>query len=281
VDLNPAPRPPITLNVPDALIRNNVTVTGPADAPAIVFSHGFGCDQSVWRDVAPALAAGHRIVLFDHVGAGGSDVTAYRRDRYASLHGYADDLRDVCEALGLSSATVVGHSVGATIAMLAAIEDPGLFGDLVLVAPNPRHTDDMDWVGGIRRDAVEDLLGALDSNYLGWARTMAPLAMGNEDRPALAEDLTASFCRADPEIAQQFARAAFLADHREDLPTVRARTLILQCREDPLAPAHVGEYMHRHIAGSRLINLDATGHCPHLSAPAETVAAIRTIVRAT
>ncbi len=259
----------------NVLARNKVTVSGAAGAPAIVFAHGVGCDQHMWRHVAPAFEADHRVVRFDHVGAGESDLAAYDAAKYGSLDGYAADVVEILEALDLGPVVFVGHSVSAIIGVLAAARAPGRFAKLVLVGPSPRYIDDDGYTGGFSRADIEELLGSLESNFLGWSSTMAPMIMGNPERPELGEELRNSFCRTDPEIAAQFARVTFLSDNRADLPSVRIPTLVLQSREDAIAPPAVGEYVHRRIAGSRLVILDATGHCPNLSAPAETIEAIR------
>jgi sigma-B regulation protein RsbQ len=259
----------------DVVRRNNVTEHGQRAGPPMLFSHGFGCDQNMWRFVAPAFEADHRVVLFDHVGAGGSDLSAYDRERYDSLEGYAQDVLEICAALDLGGVTFVGHSVSGMIGVLAALQEPDRFSRLVLVSPSPSYIDDDDYVGGFGRADIEELLESLDSNFLGWSSAMAPMIMGNPDRPELAEELTNSFCRTDPDIAGHFARVTFLSDNRADLPRVRIPTLILQCAEDAIAPRSVGAYVHRQIAGSELVLLDAVGHCPNLSAPEETVAAIK------
>jgi sigma-B regulation protein RsbQ len=259
----------------DVLARNNVTVSGRPDGPPMLFAHGFGCDQNMWRYVTPAFADSHRIVLFDHVGAGGSDLTAYDRQRYSDLSGYADDVLDICSALDLTDVTFVGHSVSAMMGVIAATKEPERFSRLVLVGPSPRYTDDGDYVGGFTTEDIEGLLESLDSNYLGWSSAMAPVIMGNPDRPQLGDELTNSFCRTDPEIARDFARVTFTADNRVELSQVRVPTLVLQCSDDVIAPAAVGAYVHEQVAGSTLVQLEATGHCPNLSAPEETAAAIR------
>ena len=258
-----------------ALERNNVTVRGVPDGQPMLFAHGFGCDQSMWRFIWPAFEDEYRIVLFDHVGAGRSDWSAFDRDRYSSLQGYADDVVAICEELALEDVVFVGHSVSAMIGVLAAAERPERFSRLVLVAPSPRYIDDDEYVGGFSREDIEDLLESLDSNYLGWSSAMAPVIMGNADRPELAEELTNSFCRADPEIAAVFARTTFLSDNRSDLARVGTPTLVLQCSQDAIAPQSVGEYVQGQLADSRLMLLDAVGHCPNLSAPEATVAAMR------
>ncbi|HYF28297.1 MAG TPA: alpha/beta hydrolase [Baekduia sp.] len=263
-----------------ALQRNNVTVEGRPDGRAMMFAHGFGCDQNMWRYVWPAFASDHRVVLFDHVGAGGSDLGAFDRRRYASLEGYAEDVLEILRELDLTDVVYVGHSVSAMIGVLAAAEEPSRFSRLVLVGPSPRYLDDDGYVGGFSREDLEGLLGSLDANYLGWSGAMAPVIMGNPDRPELGEELTNSFCRTDPDIAAHFARVTFLSDNRDDLGRVATPTLVLQCAHDVIAPEAVGDYVHRHIAGSRLVQLEATGHCPNLSAPEETVAAIRSFLAA-
>jgi sigma-B regulation protein RsbQ len=263
--------------VGSVLARNCVTVSGTPSGRPLVFAHGYGCDQHMWRAVAPAFADDYRLVLFDHVGAGHSDLTAYDRAKYTSLQAYADDVLEICAALDLRDAVFVGHSVSAMIGVLAAIAEPERFGALVLIGPSPRYIDDLDhdYTGGFSRSDIEQLLEFQDSNYLGWSHTLAPVIMGNADRPELAEELDNSFCRTDPEIAKQFAAVTFLSDNRADLPKVRTPSLILQCREDAIAPPVVGDYVHRQLPNSTLVLLDATGHCPHLSAPSETIAAMR------
>jgi sigma-B regulation protein RsbQ len=257
------------------LARNNVTVWGQPDGRAMIFAHGFGCDQHMWRLVAPAFEANHRVVLFDHVGAGGSDLSAYDVERYSTLEGYADDVLEICRELELSDAIFVGHSVSAMIGVLAAARDPERIGKLILVGPSPRYIDDDGYTGGFSRADIDELLESLDSNFLGWSSALAPVIMGNPDRPELGEELTSSFCRTDPDIASHFARVTFLSDNRADLARVATPVLVLQCKEDAIAPQAVGEFVHREIAGSRLAVLDAVGHCPNLSAPGETVAAMK------
>jgi sigma-B regulation protein RsbQ len=240
----------------------------------MLFAHGFGCDQNMWRFVTPAFEATHRIVLFDHVGAGGSDLTAFDPDRYGHLRGYADDLLDICHALDLTDVVFVGHSVSAMIGVLAANREPERFSRLVLVGPSPRYINDGEYVGGFTTEDIDGLLDSLDSNYLGWSSAMAPVIMGNADRPQLGDELTNSFCRTDPEIARHFARVTFTSDNRADLADVRVPALVLQCSDDVIAPTSVGDYVADRIGGSTLVRLEASGHCPNLSAPEETVAAI-------
>ncbi|HEY0136529.1 MAG TPA: alpha/beta hydrolase, partial [Nannocystis sp.] len=254
---------------------HNVVDAGLPDGRVMLFAHGFGCDQNMWRYVAPAFADTHRIVLFDHVGAGSSDLSAYDPDRYASLHGYADDVIAICDALDLRDVVFVGHSVSAMIGVLAAIEEPQRFRRLVLVAPSPRYIHDDDYVGAFSQQDIDGLLELLESNYMAWSSMLGPVVMANPERPELAEELTASFCRMDPEIARRFARVTFLSDNRADLPKLRVPSLILQCSHDAIAPVAIGEYLHARLKNSELVKLDATGHCPNLSAPAETVAAIQ------
>ena len=243
-----------------------------------MFSHGFGCDQHMWRDVAREFEANFRVILFDHVGAGRSDLGAYDSQKYSTLDGYADDVVEIGRELGLENAVFVGHSVSAMIGALASIKAPGMFSDLVMVGPSPRYIDDKDYVGGFSREQVEELLEFLADNHLGWSAAMAPAIMGNADRPELTERLASSFCATDPDIAREFARVTFFSDNRDDLPAVSARTLVLQCREDIIAPISVGEYVRDRVPDSSFILLGATGHCPNLSAPAEVTAAIRAFV---
>jgi len=255
--------------------RNNVTLRGRPTGQPLLFAHGFGCDQNMWRFVAPAFEDEYRIVLFDHVGAGRSDLSAYDPGKYASLDGYAQDVLEICAELELEDVVFVGHSVSAMVGVLAANREPGRFAKLVLVSPSPRYLDDEGYVGGFRAADIEELLESLDSNYLGWSSAMAPVIMGNPDRPELGAELTESFCRTDPGIARQFARVTFLSDNRTDLAAVRVPALVLQCSSDAIAPMAVGEYVDRSLPDSRLAVLRATGHCPNLSAPEETVAAMK------
>lgn len=257
-----------------AIERNNVQVRGDG-AQAMVFAHGFGCDQHMWRHVAPGFEADFKTVLFDAVGAGQSDLSAYRPEKYAHLAGYADDLIEVIQALGLTGVVFVGHSVSAMIGALASLKAPELFSKLIMVGPSPRYIDDGDYVGGFAQAQIEELLAFLDDNPMAWSQAMAPAIIGNADRPELAEELTASFCRTDPDIAKAFARVTFTSDNRADLAHLTTPTVILQCSDDIIAPLQVGEYLRQHIAGSELVVLSATGHCPNLSAPAEVTAAIR------
>ena len=261
-------------NETSVLKRNNVKVSGEGER-VIIFAHGFGCDQNMWRWVAPAFRTSHQVVLFDYVGAGQSDASAYNRTKYATLQGYAADLLEICEALSLRDAVFVGHSVSAMIGTLAALREPSRFAALVMVSPSPCYINDDNYYGGFSRTDLEGLMDYLDSNYLGWSSTMAPVIMGNPERPELGEELTNSFCKADPEIAKQFARATFFSDNRADLTRLKTKTLILQCSQDAIAPTEVGTYVHEQISGSTLVVLDATGHCPNLSAPEETTEAIR------
>ena len=262
----------------DVLARHNVHVTGDPDGQPMVFAHGFGCDQNMWRFVAPRFADRFRVVLFDHVGSGGSDLSAYDPERYASLHGYARDVVEICHALDLRDVVFVGHSVSAMVGVLAAAAEPGLFAKLVLVGPSPRYIDDAAYTGGFSENDIGELLDSLDSNYLGWSSAMAPVIMGNADRPELGEELTASFCRTDPAIARDFARVTFLSDNRGDLARVETPALVLQCTDDVIAPVAVGEYVASTMPNASLVLLDATGHCPNLSAPDATSDAIAAFV---
>jgi sigma-B regulation protein RsbQ len=259
----------------DVLIRNNVKVTGRGTQP-MLFAHGFGCDQNMWRFVAPAFEADHRVVLFDYVGSGHSDLSAYDPVRYASLDGYATDVLDVCRALDLKDVVFVGHSVSAMVGVLAANREPDRFARLVMIGPSPRYINDApQYVGGFERSDIEGLLETMDKNYIGWANHLAPAIMANADRPELGAELTESFCSTDPVIARRFAEATFFADNRADLAGVSVPSLILQCAEDIIAPREVGEYVHRELEGSTLRLMRATGHCPQMSAPDETITLMR------
>jgi sigma-B regulation protein RsbQ len=266
---------PYFQRVVDVLQRNRVRVSGVPEGRPILFAHGFGCDQGMWRFVAPDFEVDHRVVLYDHVGSGASDLSAYDRDKYGSLRGYAADVVEICRELGLTDVVFVGHSVSSMIGVLAQEQAPDVFGALVMVGPSPRYVDDEGYVGGFSRSDIVGLLDALDANHLGWSAQMAPVIMGNTDRPELGEELTNSFCRTDPDIARHFARVTFLSDNRADLSAVTVPTLVLQCSDDVIAPETVGRYVHESIPGSTFTKLAATGHCPNLSAPEETTAAIR------
>lgn len=258
----------------DVRHRNNVSLTGPVDGPVVVLAHGFGCDQNMWRLAVPVLAKQYRVVLFDYVGSGGSDLSAWDPERYSSLRGYAQDVVDVCEELDLERAVFVGHSVSAMVGVLAARTAPERIGALVMVAPSPCYIDDDGYRGGFSAQDIDELLDSLESNYLGWSSAMAPVIMGNPERPELGQELTNSFCATDPDMARVFARTTFLSDSREDLKSVTVPTLILECSQDAIAPREVGAYVHAAVPASSLITLDATGHCPQLSAPEATNEAI-------
>jgi sigma-B regulation protein RsbQ len=260
-----------------ALFRNNVHAAS-TGAPAMMFAHGFGCDQNMWRYVAPAFEDRFRVVLFDHVGAGGSDLRAYDSQRYSTLSGYAEYVLEIGEELGLKDAVFVGHSVSAMIGLLASLKAPNMFQSLVMVGPSPRYIDDGNYVGGFTEQQINELLEFLANNHMGWSAAMAPVIMANADRPELGEELTNSFCRTDPDIAREFARVTFKSDNRADLGKVAIPTLILQCSEDVIAPIAVGEYMRKQMPNSELLILKATGHCPNLSAPDEVISAMRDFV---
>jgi sigma-B regulation protein RsbQ len=260
----------------DVIAKNNVNIVGAAHGPTLMLAHGFGCDQNLWRLVTSRLASKFRVVLFDHVGAGASDPSAWDADRYASLSGYTADVLDIVRELDLNDVVFVGHSVASMMGVLAVAAEPSRFAGLVLLTPSPRYIDDGDYRGGFSRADIDELLDSLESNYLGWSKAMAPVIMGTPERPALNDELTDSFCRIDPARALVFARTTFFSDTRADLLRVSVPTLVIECARDTLAPREVGSYVHRHIEGSELVTLDATGHCPHLSAPDATADAIAT-----
>ena len=259
----------------DILLRNNVKVLGEGTQP-ILFAHGFGCDQNMWRLIVPAFLADYRVILFDYVGAGKSDWSAYQPERYSSLDGYARDILDVCETLDLTEVIFVGHSVSGMIGMLAAIQAPGRFAHLILVSPSPSYLNDLPhYRGGFERGEIEGLLGLMEKNYMGWANMLAPLIMQNADRPELTQELEQSFCSTDPIIARRFAEVTFFSDNRKDLPNVSVPSLILQATVDAIAPVEVGQYMHHHMPVSTLQLMPVTGHCPHMSHPQETIQQIK------
>lgn len=261
--------------------RHHVHVHVRGDGPAtMMFAHGFGCDQNMWRKMAPAYATRYRTVLFDLVGSGRSDLSAYDRGRYGTLHGHAEDMVALAREFAQGPVIFVGHSVSAMIGLLAHVKAPELFAAQVMVGPSPCYINDGDYVGGFQRADIEGLLDTLESNYLGWSANMAPAIMGSPEQPELADELTNSFCRTDPEIAKHFARVTFLSDHREDLPRLQAPALILQCSDDIIAPRSVGDYMHRVMPRSTLAVIRNVGHCPHMSSPGPCADAIDTFLAA-
>jgi sigma-B regulation protein RsbQ len=257
------------------LERNNVKVFGKGSQP-MMFAHGFGCDQNMWRYVTPAFEDDYQIILFDYVGSGRSDLRAYNASRYSSLQGYAHDVLDICSALDLTDVIFVGHSVSSVIGMLASIQEPGRFDRLILIGPSPRYINDSpDYHGGFERADIEGLLDTMERNYLGWASYLAPVIMQNPEHPALASELEQSFCSTDPRIARQFAEVTFFSDNRADLAKVTVPSLILQCSQDAIAPLEVGDYLQRNLPHSTLRVMRATGHCPHMSHPDETIELIK------
>lgn len=259
--------------------RNNIQVQG-CGPETMVFAHGFGCDQNMWRFMAPHFAERYRVVTFDLVGAGKSDPGAYEIAKYASLQGYADDLLEIVREVAKGPVLFVGHSVSAMVGMLADLQAPGTFAAHMMIGPSPCYINDGDYVGGFTREDIDSLLDTLESNYLGWAGSMAPAIMGVPERPELSEELTASFCRTDPDIAKRFAKATFLSDNRKDVARLQTPTLVIQSSEDLIAPVAVGEYMHRTLPRSTLRIVENIGHCPHLSAPGASCDAIDDFLRA-
>jgi sigma-B regulation protein RsbQ len=255
--------------------RNHVTLSGHGRQP-MLFAHGFGCDQNMWRFITPAFADDYRIVLFDYVGSGRSDLRAYSPERYANLNGYAQDILDVCDELDLRDVILVGHSVSAMTGLLAALKTPRRFAALIFIGPSPCYIDHPpEYRGGFARHDIEELIQTMQQNYIGWANFLAPAIMKNPERPELTQELTQSFCSTDPQIARRFAEATFFSDNRADLPKLTVPSLILQCSDDMIAPPEVGEYVRRHTPRSTFKQLRATGHCPHMSAPEETIAAMK------
>jgi sigma-B regulation protein RsbQ len=258
----------------DILKRNNVKVSGKGTQP-MVFAHGFGCDQNMWRYITPAFEDTFKIVLFDYVGAGNSDLESYNKERYSDLAGYAEDVLEICESLDLKEIIFIGHSVSGMIGALAAIKKPEYFANIIMVGPSARYINDEGYLGGFAKKDILDLLDTMENNYIGWANFLAPAIMKNPEKPELGAELTESFCSTDPVIARQFAEVTFLSDNRADLQKMKTPSLIMQCSDDIIAPLEVGDYLHKHMPNSSLKVLSATGHCPHMSAPEETIAVIR------
>lgn len=263
----------------DVLTRNNVQLSGKGTQP-MMFAHGFGCDSNMWRFIAPAFEDDYRVVLFDYVGCGKSDMSAYDENRYATLEGYANDVLDICHALDLHNIVFVGHSVSSMVGVLAANREPDRFSKLIMVGPSPRYINEDGYVGGFERSDITGLLDLMDSNYIGWAAFLAPVVMKNEERPELSNELQQSFCSTDPKIARRFAEATFFSDNRADLPNVKVPSLIMQCAEDAIAPPEVGSYLARTMPHSTLRMMRATGHCPHVSHPEETIEAMKSYLAA-
>lgn len=256
----------------------NVKVSGQGKQP-MLFAHGYGCDQKMWRYITPAFETDYKIILFDHIGFGNSDVSDYSIARYNSLEAYADDVLAIIEELNLQDVIYVGHSVSAMIGVLASNKKPELFAEQVLIGPSPCYINDGEYIGGFTEENINGLISSLESDYLTWANTMAPVIMGNSDKPELGHELANSFCNSNVEVAKDFARITFLSDNRTDLAKVTTDTLILQCTEDVIAPEVVGQYVHEQVANSRLVKMEAVGHCPNLSAPEETIAAIKKFLK--
>lgn len=254
------------------LKRNYVQVIGSNANPTMMLCNGFGCHQRIWHYLTTALAARYRLVLFDHVGSGQSELAAYKPEKYTTLSAYAQDVVEICQALDIERAILVGHSVGATIAMLAAIQAPGHFEKTILLAPSPYYINESDYYGGFEREDLLQVLAAMAEDYQGWTSSFAGLLLGPRSNASLGEELTSFFCETDSAIAQQFARITFLSDNRADVPKLKLPTLLVQCTDDVAGPPEVGEYLLKHMPQAQLVTLRATGHCPHLSAPLETLA---------
>jgi len=258
----------------DVIKRNNIKIIGKGTQP-MLFAHGFGCDQNMWRYVTPSFEKDYRVILFDYVGAGKSDVSSYNPQRYSSLYGYAEDVLDICNELNLKNVIFVGHSVSSIIGLLAAVKNPSYFSRIIMIGPSPCYINDIDYKGGFERKDIEELLETMEKNYIGWSNFLAPKIMGHPDRPELGNELADSFCSTDPIIASQFARATFFSDNRNDLEKLKVPSLIMQCSEDIIAPNEVGQYIHQHLPNSTLKVMKATGHCPHMSEPEETITMIK------
>ena len=266
------------MNAADVIRRHHIRISGDGTQP-MLFAHGFGCDQNMWRFVAPAFADRYKVITFDYVGMGKSDLTAYDPDRYVTLQAYADDVLQICEALELRDVVFVGHSVSSMVGVLAAIREPERFASLTLIGPSPRYVNEDGYFGGFERADLEGLMELMDKNFIGWANFLAPVVMKNAERPELTAELEQSFCSTDPRVARRFAEVTFFSDNRADLGKVAVPALVMQCADDAIAPDRVGEYVHEHLRGSVLKKLQATGHCPHLSHPTETIAVMQEYLR--
>ncbi len=263
-----------------SLRKNNVSISG-SGSKTLVFVHGYGCDQSMWRFVAPQFELSHRVVLYDLTGMGQSDLSEYDFKAYRTLQRHADDLTAILEDLEVSDGVLIGHSVGATIACLAALKCPERISALALVAPSPSFMNDAAYTGGFDREALEGLVNLMDENFLGWTSRVTPTIAGEDRAGETAAELTQSFCRTDPAIAKHFGRITFLADHRADMKRVEAPAAIIQCTDDALAPVDVGVWLSENMKRGTLKFIEATGHCPHMTEPAKTTEAIREFLAVT
>lgn len=254
--------------------RNSIKVIGEG-TKTMMFAHGFGCDQNMWRFVTPAFENEFKIILFDLMGSGNSDTSKYDFEKYNTLHGYANDIIEICDTLHLENVTFVGHSVSAMIGALVDIKRPKLLENLIMVSPSPCYINKDEYIGGFTVNDINELMESLEANYLGWSSAITPVIMSNADRPELSQELENSFCRNDPKIAQHFAKVTFLGDYRKEVNHISADTLIMQCSADVIAPIEVGKYLHENIENSTISIMKATGHCPNLSAPNETIQVIK------
>ena len=258
----------------DVLKRNNVTITGTGEK-VLLFAHGFGCDQNAWKYITAAFVSKYKLVLFDYVGAGKSDLSAYDSNKYNSLDGYVQDLLEICDALNLKEIIFIGHSVSCMIGALASIQRPALFEKLIFIGPSPCYITKEDYQGGFDQETIDTLFEVMEEDYIGWAKSLAPAIMGKEHDKELGKELTDSFCSIDATIAKQFAKVTFLSDNRNDLPLIPIETLTIQCSQDMVAPLSVGQYVNQHAPNNTIMILEAFGHCPHMSYPVETISAIK------
>lgn len=260
------------------LKRNNVTVTGKGDT-VMLFAHGFGCDQNAWKKIAPAFADDYKLIFFDYIGAGKSDISAYDKTKYSSIDGYVKDILEICDELKVKDAVFVGHSVSCMIGALASIKEPSIFNKLIFIGPSPSYLNEKGYVGGFDKEDIDSLMEVMDDDYINWSRSMAPKIMGEHQRSDLKEELTDFFCSYNPEIAKDFARVTFLSDNKKDLPNIPVESLTLQCTDDIIAPLEVGQYIHANTPNNIMVILNATGHCPHMSAPEETIEAMKVFLK--
>lgn len=259
------------------LQRNNVTISGNGEK-VMLFAHGFGCSQDAWRRITSAFADDHKLILFDYIGAGKSDISAYDKVKYGNLEGYANDILEICHELKIKDAVFVGHSVSCMIGALASIKQPSIFKKLIFIGPSACYVNKEGYTGGFEKDDLDTLFEIMEDDFIGWANLMAPKVIGNPERPELANEMKEFFCATDPGILKDFARVTFLSDNRKDLKNIPVESLTLQCSEDIIAPMAVGEYIQENTPGNKMIILNATGHCPHMSEPEETIAAMRSFL---
>ncbi|WP_316806398.1 alpha/beta hydrolase [Pedobacter agri] len=259
------------------LIRNNVKILGQG-SQVIMFAHGFGCAQSSWKYITDAFLEDYRVILFDYVGSGQSDQNQYDYHKYSTLEGYACDVIDIIEALGLKDIIFVGHSVSSMIGMIAALQIPESFKKLIFIGPSPRYLNDRDYIGGFESADIESIFTQIAEDYVGWTKGISPAVMDKAEQPELADFLQECFEETEPSIALAFAMATFKADYRHQIKNLRVPSLTLQSSNDMMAPQSAGEYIHQNTRDNFLVVMKATGHFPHISEPKETIREIKDFI---